>query len=259
MTAGVLAIVLFAGLAVGMTGIGGLLLVPALTLVDGMPLARAVPASTFAFLFTGIAATLHLRWRRRATSIVATGHGDGEGPRPQGLLLLQIGALLGAAAGALTMRWLPTTAVHLALACLSLVSGLQALVTRAPVDTAPPHWSPWAQSGIGLAIGIGSAWSGTGGPILLLPLLMWLATPTRSAILMAQAVQLPIALSATAINLTAGQLDLHLGLLLGGLLTLGWAVGVWVAARLHTARLRQALGCLLVGCGLWYAFHILHH
>jgi len=252
-TPAVLAIVLFAGLAVGMTGIGGLLVVPALTALAGMPVARAVPATTLAFLFTGIAATLHLQWRRRASGgvgAVASGSPDG-----QGLVALQASALIGAGAGAMTLTLLPSVGVQLALALLSLLSGLQTLAGRVPPDDASRHLSVAAQVGIGFAVGIGSAWSGTGGPILLLPILMWLAMPTRSAIAMAQAVQLPIALSATAVNLWAGQLDIALGITLGALLIVGWAAGVWVATRMHTARLRQALGWLLIGIGLWYGLH----
>lgn len=253
MTPAVLAIVLFAGLAVGMTGIGGLLVVPALTALAGMPVARAVPATTLAFLFTGIAATLHLQWSRRASSLTRATEPDGANRK--GMLALQIAALLGAGVGAMTLTFLPAVGVQLALALLSLLSGLQTLAGRAPPDDAARKLSTAAQATIGLAVGIGSAWSGTGGPILLLPILMWLAMPTRGAITMAQAVQLPIALSATAVNLWAGQLDIALGVALGALLIVGWAAGVWVAKRMHTARLRQALGWLLIGIGLWYGLH----
>ena len=58
MSAAVLALVLCAGLGIGMTGIGGVLVVPGLSALEGVPLTRAVPASTLAFLFTGIVATL---------------------------------------------------------------------------------------------------------------------------------------------------------------------------------------------------------
>ena len=126
MTAGIAAIVLFAGLAVGMTGIGGLLLVPALTVLGDLPLTQAVPASTLAFLFTGLAATAQMQWRRRAQRVVGAGAGADAGaaehlaaPR---LLGLQLTALLGAGIGAFSLSWLPGTVVHLALACLALAS-----------------------------------------------------------------------------------------------------------------------------------------
>ncbi len=251
MGAAVLALVLCAGLGIGMTGIGGVLVVPGLSALEGMPLTRAVPASTLAFLFTGIVATLKLQWQRRAAGA--------SGPQVDrhALLALQTAALLGAALGAFSLRWLPATGMHLALALLALGSGLQTLLARA----APGHPAALPAratlAGIGLAVGLGSAWSGTGGPILLLPVLMALAQPTRAAIAMAQAIQLPIALAATAVNWWAGQLDWALGLALGAVLVLGWAVGDRLAARTSTARLRQLLGAVLVVLGLWYGFHTL--
>ena len=252
MSAAVLALMLFAGLGIGMTGIGGVLVVPGLSALQDMPLTRAVPASTLAFLFTGIAATLKLQWQRRAANATAAPQAD-----RHALLALQVAALLGAALGALTLRWLPATGMHLALALLALFSGLQTLLARAVPEHSARLPARATLAAIGLAVGLGSAWSGTGGPILLLPALMWLAMPTRSAIAMAQAVQLPIALAATAVNWWTGQLDWALGLALGALLVLGWAVGDRLAARIATLQLRRLLGGLLIVLGLWYGLHVL--
>ena len=252
MSAAVLALMLFAGLGIGMTGIGGVLVVPGLSALQEMPLTRAVPASTLAFLFTGIAATLKLQWQRRAANATAAPQAD-----RHALLALQVAALLGAALGALTLRWLPATGMHLALALLALFSGLQTLLARAVPEHSARMPARATLAAIGLAVGLGSAWSGTGGPILLLPALMWLAMPTRSAIAMAQAVQLPIALAATAVNWWTGQLDWALGLALGALLVLGWAVGDRVAAHIATLQLRRLLGGLLIVLGLWYGLHVL--
>ena len=252
MSAAVLALMLFAGLGIGMTGIGGVLVVPGLSALQDMPLTRAVPASTLAFLFTGIAATLKLQWQRRAAAGTAAPQAD-----RHALLALQIAALLGAGLGALTLRWLPATGMHLALALLALFSGLQTLLARAVPEHSAHLPARATLAAIGLAVGLGSAWSGTGGPILLLPALMWLAMPTRGAIAMAQAVQLPIALAATAVNGWTGQLDWALGLALGALLVLGWALGDRIAARIATLQLRRLLGGLLVVLGLWYGWHVL--
>jgi uncharacterized membrane protein YfcA len=252
MTIAVIALTLFAGLCVGLTGIGGVLVVPGLSALEGMPLTRAVPASTLAFLFTGLVATWKLQARRRAAPTPGTAAQD-----RHTLLILQIAALLGAALGALSLRWVSGTGMHLALAVLALGSGLQSLLGRVVPDTATPRITPSALAGIGLAVGLGSAWSGTGGPILLLPVLMVLAMPTRAAIGMAQAVQLPIALAATAVNWWAGQLDWALGAMLGAVLVIGWLAGDWLAARMPIAQLRRLLGWLLVALGLWYGFHTL--
>lgn len=248
-----LSLVLFAGLAVGMTSVGGVLLVPVLSAVDGVPLDRAVPAAVFAFLLTGCATAAHHLWAQQRARV--SGRLPIAVPRAR-LLALQGAALLGAAAGALSLRWMSGTGLHLALALLALGSGLQALFTRAPPETGPLP-SATVLMGIGLVVGMGSAWTGTGGPILLLPALMLLATPLRAAIVMAMALQIPIAGAASAVNWWAGQLDLRLGFALAAPLLTGWAIGLWIATRMSTARLRQMLGALLVATGFWYGFHTL--
>lgn len=253
MSVAIIVLVLCAGVCVGLTGIGGVAVVPGLSALADMPLTRAVPASTLAFLFTGLIATWRFRTARRATTAVPDAPPSARHP----LLAQQAAALLGAALGALSLPWVSGTGMHLALAALSLGSGLQSLLGRAVPEDAAPRATPGMLAGIGLAVGIGSAWSGTGGPILLLPALVWLSTPTRAAIAMAQAVQLPIALAATVVNAWAGQLDWRLGTTLGAVLVAGWLVGDRLAARMPILLLRRLLGGLLVLLGLWYAFHTL--
>lgn len=245
MTTFVMALIVFAGLAVGATSIGGILVVPVLTVLADIPVQVAVPASTFGFMFTGAAALAWQRLRRPASH-------DVEVPG----MALYLWALVGAALGAWTLRWLPATAAQLVLAALAIVSGLQTLLVK-PAGNAEPGLMPAAlrQPGkvamLGLIVGCGSAWSGSGGPVILLPLLMLMGAPTRMSILLAQGIQLPIALSATSVNLLTGQLDLHLGLLLGGLLLLGWGAGTWVAAHMATRTLKRwvAGGLIVVGLG----------
>ncbi|GGX15701.1 hypothetical protein GCM10007242_22840 [Pigmentiphaga litoralis] len=271
MSALVLALIVVAGLAVGATSIGGILVVPVLTTLAGLPVAQAVPASTFGFLFTGIAAMVWLRRRqaREAAGIdAAAGNGAGvlaadrtrprapgaalTGPQP---MALYGWALLGAALGALTLQWLPSTAAQLGVAALAIVSGCQTLLARkARAEGAMPaalHGRA-AVAALGLVVGCGSAWSGTGGPVILLPLLMCVGAPTRLSIAWAQGIQLPIALSATAVNLATGQLDLRLGLVLGALLVLGWVAGTAIAARMPTRVLKVGVAVALIAVGLAY-------
>ena len=53
----------------------------------------------------------------------------------------------------------------------------------------------------GLTCGIGSALTGTGGPLLLMPILVFTEIPTLHALGLAQVMQIPIATMATASNL----------------------------------------------------------
>jgi uncharacterized membrane protein YfcA len=82
-----------------------------------------------------------------------------------------------------------------------------------------------------------SALSGTGGPLVLVPILIWLDFQVLTAVGLSQVIQLPIALLATAGNLLYDSLDVALG----GFLAIGLAVGVWAGAQIAHAMPRTAL------------------
>ena len=112
----VAATALIAGLLIGLTGVGGVLLVPVLTQVLGIPVDRAIAASLLGFLVAGIvAAFVHLRRARLE-------------PRP--LVVLCLAAGTGALIGAATLDWLPAPAVRLFIALLAMLSGLHALASK---------------------------------------------------------------------------------------------------------------------------------
>jgi uncharacterized membrane protein YfcA len=225
--------VLLAGLAIGATSIGGVLVVPVLGALAQVEPGRAVAAASLGFAFTGAAAW----WLT---------------PRQQGGGSWALGgsALLGAALGALTLAWLPAGGVRLAVGLIALGSGLYALFGRARQrEQALPAL---ALLMLGLVVGCLSAWSGTGGPVVLLPLLALLGMPASTAVDAAQRVQLPVALSATAVNFAAGRLDILLGLGIGVLVLAGWLLGRWVARRQPVQRLRQAVALALIATGLAY-------
>src|SRR6185369_15659527 len=202
-------LVLLCGLAIGATSIGGVLVVPALTTVTGLPAAQAVAAASFGFAFTGVAA-------------FATTAPNAQTKQPRSIGL-EAGALAGAALGALTLAWLAAGGVRLAVGLLCIGSGVYALtglVRRQQVALGAPLLVL-----LGLAVGCVSAWSGTGGPVVLLPLLALLGWPVAAAVGAAQRVQLPVALAATTINLAAGRIDWLIGAAIGVLLLICWAAG----------------------------------
>ena len=237
-------LVVLAGLAVGATSIGGILVVPTLTVAADVPVHAAIAASNFSFLFTGAAAIALQRAAPRGT-------------RPPLLIGIYIAALAGAALGALTLQWLPSSPIRGVVAVLAVFSGGMALM-QAKHGDAPATARGWMRGpvllALGAAVGCGSAWSGTGGPVLLLPVLIFARVPTTLAIAMAQGIQLPIAGAASVVNLLSGQLDLGLGLMLGALLMLGWAAGFAFARRVPAAALRRLLAFTLIAVGLAYGW-----
>ncbi|HVL37014.1 MAG TPA: sulfite exporter TauE/SafE family protein [Burkholderiales bacterium] len=230
---------LLAGALMGLTGIGGVLVVPALTEFGGIGVDNAVAASMMGFLIGGtVAAVVHLRRTRIPGADVA---------------VLALAAGLGSAAGTASLGVLPSTAVRLFIAFLALASGLNALLgprgqPKPYVPTAP------ALALLGLAVGFGSALSGTGGPVMLIPILLALRVPPREAIAIGVAAGVPIVFTATALNAFAGRLDYVLGLLLALLIACGTLGGSWLGRRFSGRGLTRTVAAVLVLTGLWYGY-----
>ncbi|MEO7402501.1 MAG: sulfite exporter TauE/SafE family protein [Burkholderiales bacterium] len=234
-------VVLVAGAAIGATSIGGILVVPALTSIAGVAVAPAIAASSFGFLLTGAWA-----WRTNAAERAAA---------LRSLLGLHAAALIGAIGGALAIHQVPNAWMRAWIAILALASGVYALATaeRASAGTRP--WPTGGRlAGIGLVVGIGSAVSGTGGPVLLLPILLLLGIATAPAVATALAIQLPIALASSATNIATGTLDLRLGLVVGLTLIVGAWGGHRLAMTVDAVALRRVVAVVLIATGLWYGF-----
>ena len=232
MIAGAAPLILLCGVAIGATSIGGVLVVPVLTALADVPARQAVAAASFAFAFTGVAAFA------------------GRQPQAGGSLALDASALGGAALGALTLAWIPAEGVRWTVGLLAVASGLWALFGRPRDGAATLRASTLVV--LGMAVGCVSAWSGTGGPVVLLPLTALLGWHGVSAVHAAQRIQLPVALAASAVNFAAGRLDLGLGCAIGVVVLIGWGIGRWVARRMPVRRLQQAVAVALVAAGLSY-------
>lgn len=236
----VVALVLAGGLLIGAVGIGGVLVVPALTDAAGVPLDRAIAASMAGFLLTGLVAVT-LRHKSPAGSV-------------SGLWTLNLAALVGAVIGAAALDLIPGAAIRSFIAVVAIASGIHALAPQRATAERQRALPRFALASIGIAVGCGSALSGTGGPVMLLPILMLLGVPVRSGIAMAQVVQLPIALSATGINAMHGRVDLALAPVVGGLLVVGSLAGWRLAQHVETGTLKRIVAAGLVALGLWYAY-----
>src|SRR5262249_56076617 len=62
----------------------------------------------------------------------------------------------------------------------------------ASVDRKAIAFEPVLLVGIGAAVGIGSALTGTGGPVLLVPLLLWWGAPVLASVGLSPAIQVPL-------------------------------------------------------------------
>jgi uncharacterized protein len=234
------AVIALAGAAIGATSIGGVLVVPALTALLGVPLPEAIAASSLAFLVTG--------------AYALTGNASGALAHLRRDAPLMLAALLGAGAGAALTAWAPGDAVRGWIGLLALGSGAHALWRLHRPD--PRADRPWpglgGQVALGLAVGLGSALSGTGGPVMLLPLLMLMRRPLSRAIVAAQVVQLPIAIASSATHALAGRLDWRLGAAIAIALLLGAWAGRRLARRANPRPLQAATAAVLLATGAWF-------
>lgn len=222
------------GVLVGLVGVGGVILAPGLVVLSGMDPHVATATSTWAFLFTGVVGTVTYAWRGIVPWRML---------RPLAVGVIPA-AFLGAGANAVLPGWL----VLLTLAGLTLVAGVHQLWPNTHLRADRELRSPVLVV-IGAAVGFGSALTGTGGPVLLVPLLLALGVVPVRAVAVSQAVQVPVVLSGSASYLSAGLTDVRLGTGLGIVAALGTFSGAFLASRLHTRRLRVlvALACIFAG------------
>jgi len=239
----VLPAVLIAGALIGASGIGGVLMVPLLTRLGDVPLPQAIAASSLAFALPALVALGPLKRQRTLAA--------------QCIPLLG-GALIGAAIGALLVYRLPGAALMVGVTALVLFAGIRGLMatTRSTAHEVPDAKAlgTTAWIALGVIVGIGSALTGTGGPVLVLPLLLLLRQPVLLAVVAAQAIQLPVALASSVVHAMAGRLDWPLAALCGALLLAGSLAGQRAASGLDPRQLQRLVSGLLLAVGGWFVW-----
>lgn len=226
---------LLVGVLIGCIGIGGVLLVPSLTYVGGMEVQVAIASCMLSYLFSGAVGAIE--YARRGTVRWAM------------VGWLCLGAMPGAYLGALAVSIVSGRLLELAIAVLIVLSGLHTLLGRPGSEDSGPAPGAAALALIGGVTGFGSAMTGTGGPLILVPILVWLGTPVLTAVGLSQVIQLPVAALATAGNLAHGRVDILVGGGIAVLLMAGVMVGARLAHRLPASTLRRVVAVVLVGVG----------
>ncbi|MEE8444175.1 MAG: sulfite exporter TauE/SafE family protein [Alphaproteobacteria bacterium] len=226
----------FVGLLIGGVGIGGVLLVPGLAYLFGLPVHTAIAAAMFGYIFSGAAgAAIYAR------------HGSIRWPVAGWILA---GAAPAAFVGSAVVSVTPGRWLELLIALLVIFAGVNA-VGKGFQEPAEPTLGAPVLVLIGAVTGLGSALTGTGGPLVLIPLAIGFGFPALTAVGLSQAVQLPIAALATAGNLTYGALDWTAGIVLAAALSVGAAGGAKFAHVVPREFLRPLLAWLLIAVGLF--------
>ena len=230
---------LLAGFLIGATTLGGLIVVPALAEFAHMDIDRAVASSSAAMAAPSLLAAA-IAWR------------DTEQRRT--VLTVMAGSAAGAAAGAAMLAVVPASITIGLIAVLATVGGLRGLATdRWHARDGRPA-SRNAVVALSIVAGNLSAITGTGGPVSIWPLLSLAAQPVALCWLAAQAIQLPVAVAATAVNALAGRVDVTTTIVLSILLAAGFIVGRRVTKQASVAWLGRMASLMLLAIALWLAF-----
>jgi uncharacterized membrane protein YfcA len=233
---GIAAVGLLIGIAVGCVGIGGVLMIPILTLALGIDVKHAIAAALLSYLPSGfVAVALYAR--------------RGSVPWREAWLLCLAAlpaAYFGARAASLASPGLLETLIGL----LLLAGGIYALRGAHRVAAPPNPLAAPLVLGLGGGTGFVSALTGAGGAFVLLPILLLLDVPVLSAIGLGQAIAIPIAGVASLANAAAGLIDPILSAVLAVSLVVGIAIGTPIAHALPQPRLRRLLGGIVVLSGV---------
>ena len=159
------------------------------------------------------------------------------------------GAMPGAYLGALGLPLIPGIVLELLVTCLILFVGVYALREDRAQGSQSIELSNIRLVAIGLLTGIGSALSGTGGPLLLVPILVWLHVPVLTAVGLSQVVQLPVAALASVGNFMHGSIDFAVGAGVAVLLMIGVALGARLAHNVSAATLKRMVAVALLAVG----------
>ena len=230
---------LLVGLLIGGVGIGGVLLPPALVYVGGLDFHLATATSVWAFLFCGVAGTLSYSKRRSFDWRMAAWLGAGVVPT--------------ALAGAWANVALPEGVLKGLLAALMVITGADALMRSPVVEQEARRFGAPTLLAVGAFVGFGSALTGTGGGVLLVPILLLLRTPVLAAVGAGMVVSLPIAAFSTAGYVLYGSVDFVLGTALGVVAVAGVVIGARIAHAVPTTPLRRVVAWALLSTGLLIA------
>ena len=225
---------IFIGILIGGIGIGGVLLVPMLTLIFGLSIHVAICAAMFSYIFSGlVGAILYARQRSINWSMA---------------FWLFAGAIPAAFAGAFLSSIISAQGLEFFIAMLIIFVGANAVISGGE-EKKETDLKKTTLIGLGTITGIGSSLSGTGGPLILVPILVWLKVPVLTAVGLSQAVQLPIAILATAGNLIYSYVDIKIGIILALALMIGASIGARVAHAVSKTTLKHFVAWVLVVVG----------
>lgn len=230
------------GALIGSIGIGGILLSPFLIGVVGLEVRDAITISSASFIATGLAALVMFARSERAE--LARGWP------------LVAATIPGAFFGAIALGLAPKRLSLALLATLLIATGVRVLAGRTRRGATPGAGATRTDWAVGALGGFVSALTGTGGPMVLVPVQIWRGAPLLAAVAIGQIAQLPIAAMATLGNAMSGGVDFVAASAIGVVLVPGVVAGRRLADAVPLAWLTRTVAVLLIALGAWFVLEV---
>lgn len=229
---------LIAGILIGSVGIGGVILVPALYYLAGVEIYQGIAAAMLAFIISGTFGTF-IYSRNQLIEWSSSAY-------------LILGALPGAMVGSFILIHIDPTVLKILIAILIVFSALRELVTQKNENSDVINGAVMSKKislVIGFFTGVLSALSGTGGPLILIPVLMWFGTTAALSVSLSQVIQVPISVVASLGNYSNGLIVWDISIWTGVGVALGSIVGASLAPKLPVYILKKTIAILLLSAG----------
>ena len=230
------------GFLIGAVGVGGILLIPALVAIAGLTPHQASATALFTFFFTGVLGT-YLFQRRGSIDWRQT-------------LVVCAGAIFFSYLGAMASTKVGDVALIRVIAVLIIFAGLYVFL---PVNANQP---PGNSDGrlpllvlIGAISGFGSGFSGAGGPLFSVPLMVVTGFAPLLAVGTSQVLQIVSAASASLANLQYGDIQWPLVFTITTGELAGVFAGVKLAHAVSASTLKRGTGLICLGVGSWMLLH----
>ncbi|GAB7018526.1 sulfite exporter TauE/SafE family protein [Halostagnicola bangensis] len=174
-------------------------------------------------------------------------------------LILSLSSIIGALIGAYVNSFVPRTIFGLLLGVVAMATGITIVYRERRGLSSLYQLDVARQEGqvvlgvLGFALGITSGLLGVGGPVIAVPALILIGVPMLLALAVAQVQSIFIAAFATIGYLFQGNVSLPVAALVGLPLLAGVVVGWKVAHLVNPAKLKVALGIVLIVVGPYLA------
>ena len=222
-----------------------MLLIAFLALFGGLGIHEAAATSLFSFLFTGLLGTWLYQRRGSIDWRIS--------------LPVCAGAIVFGFLGAFAASQVDPRPLSIIIALIIVAAGIYIFIPQRIIASrsgrAPGE--SFLLASVGAASGFGSGFSGAGGPVFSVPLMVILRYAPLTAVATSQVLQIVAATSGSVENFRHGFIDFRIALLVTVFELLGVVVGVRLAHIASAVALRRLAGALCILTGSIFLFRSL--